>query len=594
MAWLVLGVAGLVLALWWLTLTATGFLWLTKQATPLSDGRLTLEGVEGHLGTSVHIEKLTLQTDAQRLTLQRVRFDWQPRSLRQRLIDIELLAAQHAQLEMLEKEPTPPVYPRTLRWWLDIRVAAWDLGQLEVVDQGRTLHFDVLHGTVDGRGDRFDLIAVAKTPWAQVDGQFGIEKDAPFKLQGRFSAVRNTAEPAQATLGLAGELAAIDFELEGLAEGMNVMARGQAAPYARVRLPRLLVAGEGIDPSRFAPDAPRAELAFSGLFEGQPGERLLGTFSLSNRLPGRFDQNRLPLADLTGAVLGDATHADFSDLAIDLGAAGKFTGDGQWRDGRFGVNLNSPRLNLAGLHRDLHATRLKTDLQLAGDAARQTLNAEFSETWGQGRFTLTHADAALRLESANFSGEAGRLTAQGQLQLDASRAFSARFDATQINPARFGNYPRGRLNARGEASGSLLPELRLQTQFALPPGELEGRPVSGRGRLRYEDRHLADADVDVNLAGNRAKVQGAWGRAGDRLGWDIDAPALGRLRLGLDGRLTSRGTLSGDPAAPQVEAVVAASGLRLPGEVAADTLNLQLTCRPRPTASSTASSMRVA
>ena len=568
--------AVLVLAVLWLTTTATGFLWLAKQATPLSDGRLELEGVEGHLGASVNIRKMTIRMDTQRITLQQVRLDWQPRSLWNRLIEIDLLAAHQVRVDILEKDRTPPAYPGTLRWLLDIRVTAWDVAKLEVVDMGQMLRFSALHGKVDGRGDRFDFVAAASTPWADVEGQFGIHKDAPFKLQSQFNAIRNAPVPVQATLELTGELAAIDFKLDALSEGMNVMARGQVAPYARVRLPRLLVAGEGIDPRQFSADAPRADLAFSGVFEGQPGERLLGTFSLSNRLAGRFDQDRLPLADLTGAVLGDATHADFSALAIDLGAAGQFTGDGQWRDGRFSVNLASPRLNLAGLHRDLNATRIKSSLQLAGDAARQTLDAEVSETWGQGRFTLSHADAALRLESADFSGQAGRLTAKGVLQLDASHAFSAEFDATQINPARFGKFPRGRLNARGEASGVLAPELRLQTQFTLPPGELEGRPVSGQGRLRYENRHLADADIDLNLAGNLAKLKGAWGRAGDRLSWDINAPALARLNLGLAGRLTSRGSVSGDPTAPQIEATIAASGLRLPGDIAADTLNLQL------------------
>ena len=580
MAWalgaLLAGLAVLVLAVLWLTSTATGFLWLAKQATPLSDGRLVLEGVEGHLGTSIHIQKLIITTDTLRITAQRVKLDSQPRSLWHRLIEIDLLAAQHVRLDILKKEPTPPVYPGTLRWLLDIRVAAWEVAQLDVVDLGQTLSFNALHGEVDGRGDRFDLIAAAGTPWADVDGQFGIQKDAPFNLQGRFNAIRSTPVPVQAALGLTGELAAIEFKLDALAEGMNVMASGEAAPFAKVRLPRLLVAGEGIDPRQFMADAPTADLAFSGIFEGLPGERLLGTFSLSNRLAGRLDQDRLPLANLTGAVLGDATHADFSSLAIDLGAAGQFDGDGQWRDGRFTVNLESPRLNLAGLHSDLNATRMRTVLQLAGDAVRQTLSGEVSERWGQGRFMLTHADAALRLESANFSGQAGRLTAQGELQLDASRAFFAEFDAAQINPARFGKFPRGRLNARGEASGTLAPELRLQTRFTLPPGELEGRPVAGRGRLRIENRHLADADIDLNLAGNLAKLKGAFGRAGDRLNWDIDAPALARLKLGLAGRLTSTGSVSGDLAALQIEATVAASSLRLPGDIAADTLNLEL------------------
>lgn len=570
------GLAILILVVMWLTTTATGFLWLAKQATPLSNGRLVLEGVEGHLGASIRIQKLIIKTETQRLTLQQVRLDWQPRSLWNRLIEIDLLAAQHVRLDILKKDPAPLTYPDTLRWLLDIRVAAWDVARLEVVDKGQTLNFNALHGKMEGLGDRFDFVASASTPWADVEGQFVIHKDAPFKLEGQFSAIRNAPVRVQANLGLTGELAAIDFKLDALAEGMNLMARGAAAPFARVRLPKLLVAGEGIDPRLFAVDAPAADLAFSGVFEGQSGERLLGTFSLSNRLAGRLDQDRLPLANLTGAVLGNATLADFSALAIDLGVAGQFTGDGQWRDGRFSVNLTSPQLNLAGLHRDLNATRIKTALQLAGDAARQTLSADVSETWGKGRFMLTHADATLRLESANFSGQAGRLTAQGELRLDASRAFSAEFDAVQINPARFGQFPRGRLNARGKASGTLLPDLRLQAQFTLPPGELEGRPVKGQGRLRYESRHLADADIDLNLAGNLAKMKGAYGRAGDRLNWDIDAPALARLKLGLAGRLTSSGSVSGDPAALQIEAVLAASGLRLPGDIAADTLNLQL------------------
>ena len=560
----------------WLTTTTTGFVWLAKQATPLSEGRLVLEGVEGHLATSVHIRNMTLTTDTRRITLQRVRLDWQPRSLWRRLIEIDLLAAQHARVEILSTDPTPPTYPATLRWLFDIRVAAWDVATLDVVDAGRTQQFGALHGTVDGRGERFEFTAAARTPWADVAGEFGIHKDAPFRLGGRFNATRSTPVPAEATLGLSGELAAIDFSLDALAEGMSLMARGQLAPFAPVRLPHLLLAGEGIDPRQFAADAPRADLAFSGVFEGRPGERLLGSFSLSNRLAGRFDQDRLPLANLAGAVFGDARHADFSALSVDLGAAGRFAGDGQWRDGRLAIDLASPRVNLAGLHRDLSATRIKAHLKLAGDAARQTLTTDISETRGQGRFMLSHADATLRLESANFSGQAGRLTAQGMLRLDAGRAFSAGFDAAEINPARFGKFPRGRLNARGEANGTLAPELRAQAQFTLPPGDLEGRPVSGKGRLRYENRHLADADVDLNLAGNRAKLRGAYGRAGDRLAWDIDAPALARLKLGLAGRLDSRGSISGDPAAPRIEATVAASGLRLPGDIAADTLNLEL------------------
>ena len=569
-------VAGLLATALWLTTTATGFLWLAKQATPLSDGRFVLEGVEGHLGTSVHIQKLTIRTDTQRITLQQVQLDWQPRSLWHRLVEIDLLAAQKVQVDVLKKDPTPLAYPDTLRWPLDIRVAAWDVAQLDVVDKGQTLSFNALHGRVEGTGDRFDLIVAAKTPWAEVSGQLELGKDAPFNLQGRLNAVRNNPLPVSAALDLRGRLAAILFEAHAQAEKMNAMAIGEIAPFAQVRLPRILVSGYGIDPRQFAADAPQADLAFSGVFEGQPGERLLGTFSLANQQAGRLDQNRLPLVSLTGAVLGDSVKADFSALTIDLGAAGQFAGEGLWRDGHVSVSLNSPSLNLAGVHRDLYPTRMRTALQVSGDAAQQTLTADLAETWGEGRFILSHAAAALRLQEATFSGQVGKLTASGSVQLDANRVFSVTFDATQINPARLGDFPRARLNAQGEVSGALLPELSLQTQFTLPPGELEGRPVKGQGRLRYANKHLSDTDIDIDLAGNRARLKGAYGRAGDRLVWDINAPALARLNLGLAGRLTSSGSATGEPMQPQIDAQLEASGLRLPGEVAADSLSLQL------------------
>ncbi|MDP1646007.1 MAG: translocation/assembly module TamB domain-containing protein [Thiobacillus sp.] len=557
--------------------TASGFRWLTGAVTTLSGERLKFEGVDGHLGVPLGIQKLTIATDLRRIEIEGLRLEWQPRVLWQRRIEVDLLAAQELRVSTLKKDPTPPELPVSLRLPLDLRVHVIDLARLDVVEAGKTLTFRNLKARLDGTGERYRLTGMSlESPWADVSGQLDLGKDAPFALQGRVDAARRAPRPVTARLELTGALAALEFQLNAAAEGMRFLASGEAAPFAKVRLSRLLVAGQGIDPRLFVADAPTADLAFSGVFEGQPDERLLGTFSLSNRLAGRIDQNRLPLANLTGAVLGDITRADFSALAIDLGAAGQLTGDGQWRDGRVTLNLASPRLNLAGLHRDLHATRMRTILQLAGDAARQTLSGEVAETWGQGRFTLSHADAALRLETANFAGQAGRLTAHGVLQLDASRAFSAEFDAVQINPARFGKFPRARLNARGQVSGALAPELRLQARFTLPPGELEGRPVTGQGRLRYESRHLADADIDLNLAGNLARLKGAFGRAGDRLTWDIDAPALARLNLGLAGRLTSRGSVSGDPGQPQIEAVLAASGLRLPGDIAADTLNLQL------------------
>lgn len=561
----------------WLAFTATGFRLLAAAVDAAGGERLSIDGIDGHLGAPLSIGRLVYNDGYKRFELESLRFEWHPRALWQGRIEVDLLAVQTLRVTELKPDPAPARRPDSLRLPFALQVRRFDLARLDIGGGESRLVLRTLRARLDDDGERYALSdASASTPWADVSGRLEIGKDAPFNLSARFDAARQGPLPVTAQMDLAGELAEIRFNLEAGAEAMRLLASGVLAPFASIRLPRLMVAGEGIDPRQFVPAAPGADLAFAGVFEGQAGERLLGNFSLVNRLPGRIDQQRLPLVDLAGAVLGDLQQADFSDLAINLGKAGSFGGEGQWRDGNLDLRLSSPRLDLAGLHGDLHATRLRTVLRLTGNAAGQKLAGEVQESWGEGRFALVHGAGTLRLEEASFAGQAGRLEAHGLLQLDASREFSAGFEATRINPARFGRFPVARLNARGEASGALAPQLRVNLDFSLPPGELEGRPVGGRGKLRIENRHVAEADVDLDLAGNTAKLKGAYGRAGDRLAWNIDAPALARLRLGLGGRLASQGSLGGDPRQPQIEGTLTARDLRLPGGLAAGVLDLEL------------------
>lgn len=568
-------------ASFWLTTSNAGLRWLTDNASRLSSGQLVIEGVEGQLNAPIDIEKLVFTSATQRVSLQHVHLQWRPRALWQRHLDIELLTIAHVRIEQLKPDLTPAKLPASLRLPFTLKIANWDIARLESINNAQSRVFDALSGQLDGLGDSYHLQAKVTSPWAKLRGQIEIGKDAPFKLQGEINGQRQATPQANAKLELFGQLAAIRFQANAAAESMQFMSSGELTPFAPVRISQLVIAGNGIDPSRVIAGAPRADLAFSGVFTGKleddgAKERLLGTFSVNNRLAGRLDQDRLPLANLTGAVLGDDEHADLTHLSIDLGAAGRFDGAGTWRSGQFRLELGSSGLNLAQLQRNLNATKLGIKLVLAGNTSRQNLTAEVSETWGKGHFSLTHADQALRLESANFSGQAGRLSASGEVKLDAGRAFKIQFDAHNINPARFGKFPRARLHANGKIDGALTPTPRLSLQFKLPKGELEGYPVSGEGRLKYADTQLTDTDILLDLAGNRAHFKGAYGRLGDHMSWTIDAPALARLHAKLAGRLRGKGSISGDPAQPQIDAQLDASGLRLPGDIMANQAHLQL------------------
>ena len=582
---IVLGILVLLVgALAWMATTPSGFRWLTTTVANVSGGRLAFEGVGGHLGAPIVVQKLTYQTAERRIEIDALRLEWQPRALWQRRIDVDLLAAQALTITTLKEDTQRPEAPASLRAAFDLRVRVLDVARLEIGEPGKPpLTFRNLKASLDGRGDRYRLDGVALvTPWADVEGALTLAKDAPFALEGRVDALRREPVPIDARLVVGGTLTAIDFAFDARAENMNLLARGEVAPFGRVRLPRLLVAGEGVDPRFFASAAPAGDFAFSGVFEGQPGERLQGTFRIDNRLAGRIDRGRLPVASVTGAVIGDTDAADFGALAIDLGPAGRLTGTGQWRDGTASLTLASEALDLAGLHGKLYPTRMRAAFELKANADAQTVTAHLVERWGQGSAVLSLRDDTLRLESANFAGKGGRLAATGELRLDAARAFGARFDLAAVDPAQFGRFPRGELNARGEVTGVLAPELQLAAQFTLPPGTLEGRPVRGQGRFRYGKHNIADADVDLDLAGNRARVRGSYGSAGDRLLWDVDAPALGRLNLGVAGSVKSRGSAAGAPAELQIEGNLAARELRFRDVFAADSLDVVLDMQATP------------
>ena len=76
---------------------------------------------------------------------------------------------------------------------------------------------------------------------------------------------------------------------------------------------------------------------------------------------------------------------------------------------------------------------------------------------------------------------------------------------------------------------------------------LSGAVLSGNADVLYEKQHLARAAADIRLGRNRVKTDGSFGKAGDRLNLDINAPELDKFGFGLGGALTAKGFLAGEP-----------------------------------------------
>lgn len=132
----------------------------------------------------------------------------------------------------------------------------------------------------------------------------------------------------------------------------------------------------------------------------------------------------------------------------------------------------------------------------------------------------------------------------GSLELFQNQKLQAQITSEAFNPSKlYPNFPAGHVNGTIEATGELAKQIfHGKMQFA--PSTLSGAPLSGSGNISYENQHLSRADTAIKLGNNAINTQGAFGKKGDTLALDINAPNLDLFGFGLQGLLTAQGTLT--------------------------------------------------
>ena len=92
--------AGLLLAAWLFLGSDAGLRWAVSQAHLRTDNRLKLEGVQGSLGGTVRIARLTYADEDLRLIADDVELNWSPRALLSRSVLVDDVAAAAVTLEL--------------------------------------------------------------------------------------------------------------------------------------------------------------------------------------------------------------------------------------------------------------------------------------------------------------------------------------------------------------------------------------------------------------------------------------------------------------------------------------------------------------
>jgi translocation and assembly module TamB len=569
------GVAGVVLGgTVWLLGRETTLQQLMRRIAAASGGQIEVQGVSGSLYHHMHIARLVHRSAGTVITVDGIDINWSPLQFFSEGVAISELQA--ASLTINSSGPaTPPILPASLAAPFRLRIADARLGQLTVLDHGSRTQLSQIRFRLAGDGNRWQLDdAVASTDIGRLQAQLALGARRPFSVEGKASLSQTAGappHPAQLHMRARGNLSLLRLDADGTAGAASGTATLSLAPFDPIMLHGLELKAGGIDPSGYRAAWPRARLAVQLAARIDAKQALSGQLTLHNEdQAGPLDQQRLPLQGASARLGGTLTAATVDAIAIDLGAAGRFTGGARIaRSGpQAGVDqarlaLHTDRLNLQHVYGSLHATTIAGDVTMETRGKQQTLHAALGQDGLRLDLLATLADDLLQLRQARLQMRKGSVSASGQASLRDGQAFKAGISAEHFDPAAFGHYPAADLNADINAGGHLSPAWQVAADFTLKPGKLLGQPISGAGKLTADAQRISGVEARLALGQNTAELHGGLGTPDQQLDWKIDARDLGAAGGKLLGALAASGTARGALAAPRSSFDASLRGLGL-------------------------------
>lgn len=547
---IVLLVAGLVGGAVWLAGREAVLRWAADQAVAASAGRLVLEGVQGSLYGPFKISRLVYEDGKVRVEARGIELEWTPWMLSRQRIALTRLAV--ASVDWNSKTREPPTLPQTLRLPFALQLGQGAVGVLRYRNPDNTLQVSNLAFGLRGDAGGYHLdAATAETPWGRASGALQLGAEAPFALRGQ-AALQGVQQqkPLAVQATLAGKLAAIDVAAAATLGQIEASASAAVTPFDQTPWKRAELTARHVDPAQWRKGLAPGDFTLALALQLQADGSLHGTLEASNAMPGSLDQERWPLRKLAAEIGGEFADLRLHGIALDLGAAGRFSGSGSVRGSAMALDLATSNLDLKGVHGKLKPTRLAGSIRVGLEGAAQTLQADLQQQRYRIRLNATHRDGRVEVQTASVAAAGSELSFNGAVVLSGARDFRAAGNLRRFDPAHFGDFPPALINAAFSATGRLAPEPQAALKLTVADSRFRGQPLSGKGELQVSARRIWASDVALALGASRLSARGAFGAAGDRLDWNMTVADLAVIGPEFAGRGTASGTLEGTPANP--------------------------------------------
>ncbi|WP_295993138.1 translocation/assembly module TamB domain-containing protein [Rugamonas sp.] len=569
--------AALVASAVWLLGRQSTLQQLVARVAHASHGEIAISGVTGSLYSHMHIGHLVYRSKDGVVTADDIDIAWSPLQYFS-----EGIAISELHIASLTSHSTAPskaaTMPTSLAAPFRLNVADARLNQLTLIgfDGSRNVISDVRLQLSGDKASWHVEHASAQTVVGALQADVTLGATKPFALTGTATLTQSAASagalpPATLALRVKGDLALVTLAAQGKSGAASGEALLSLAPFDAIILRAADIKARGIDPANFNATWPRADMSANVSARIAPDRKISGGFALLNHSQaGTLDEHRLPLRGFSGDIGGTLTAATIGHVLLDLGAAGQFHGSGDVQREAIDAGiasaafkLHTDRFDLKGVSGGMNKTDIAGDITLTSAADKLTLAAALAQNGLRLDLRATLADALLKIEQARLLAKQGTIDITGQAGLKAHQPFTASASARHFDPSALGAFPVADLNADISASGQLSPAWQVAASFALKPSTLFKQPLSGKGKLDADARHISGVDATVALAQNTAQLSGSFGAPGEKLEWSVAAKQLSIVSGDLLGALNASGVVTGTMAAPRGSFTADAQGLGL-------------------------------
>nr|WP_314228017.1 translocation/assembly module TamB domain-containing protein [uncultured Kingella sp.] len=591
----------------WLLNTNSGLRFAVYQLPKLADVHITSKTLTGSVLQGINADELRIITPSADIDISTLYFQWQPSQLWQRHLHINQINAGDVHIQSKPTPPQPksprPDAPTSIS--LPISIALDNL-TINSITQGKN-HTEILRQAqasyIYNHQEHRIKIGSLKNYWSSTQGEFAASTAAPFALSGDLVSDGELDGIAVSNvLNLSGSLNNISINTALAGNGIGLHANTQLRPFAK-RIDDLIgkvnVIGQGINPKAFMPSLPEANLHFTlGITPDLDDTKttLRGALNLRNELPKTADNNGIPVKLINGIFTID----DNGTIAIDhiqanLLQKGSLKIAGDIRTSEQTLNLTATIAQLTSS--DVISTALQPTLngsiKATGTFANPQINWQLTTDRAQSTGSLKiatdtkNAQRTLLIENGSIKANGGEVKLAGKLELFQNQKLAVQLASQNFNPsALYPSFPQGNINGKIQATGEIAKQ-QIHSELNFAPSTLSGANLSGNGIVDYQDNHISRADLAIHLGSNHINTKGAYGKQGDNLALDINAPNLNLFGFGLQGALTAKGSLKTTANGyTHVDANLngQARGLALGDSLRIQNLDFKIQVNPNPTA----------